>query len=169
MRIVLIGMPGSGKTTLGKRISNTFGLIFYDTDKFIENKYHTDIPTLFEKYGETAFRTMEHEVLKEILPIEDIVVATGGGLPCFKGNMSLINASAVSIYLKVPLKMLARRLIAAKRKRPLIYGKNADDLFQYLQKTFLERERYYETAHYILEPQIENPMLFFDKIIKKKI
>jgi shikimate kinase len=168
MKIVLIGMPGSGKSTLGKKISNAFGMSFIDSDEYIENKYRTDIPTLFQKYGETAFRKLEHEVLKEILPLDNFILATGGGLPCFNGNMELIKQSAVSVYLKVPVKMLLQRLIAAKKKRPLTIGKNSDELFEYLQKTFSEREQCYQSAQYTFDTLTENPIHFFDKIINKK-
>ncbi len=168
MKIVLIGMPGSGKTTIGKRLAHTLGVQFFDTDDLIENKYHTDISTLFAKYGEPAFRKLEHETLLEILLLDNYVLATGGGLPCFHGNIDIINQTALSFYIQIPLKMLVYRLLAAKKKRPLIVNKDAEELYILLEKTYSERIKYYQKAHHTIEPNTENTVLLIQNIINQK-
>jgi shikimate kinase len=168
MKIVLIGMPGSGKTTLGKRLALSCGLSFVDTDEYIENKYHTDIPKLFEKYGEDAFRKLENEALKDILKSDNFVLATGGGLPCFLGNIDLINSVAISFYLNIPVKMLSYRLLSAKKKRPLIIGKNAEELNILLENMMVRRLPFYQKAHHTIEPHTENTVLLIQNIINQK-
>ena len=90
MRIILIGMPGSGKSTCAKKISASFNLPSIDSDDFIELKYKMTISQLFELIGEKGFRELEHKSLIKILKQDDYVLATGGGLPCFYNNLQLI-------------------------------------------------------------------------------
>ncbi len=146
-RTVLIGFPGSGKSTVGKQLAERLGMAFIDLDVYIEEKYHTAIPLLFEKYGEAAFRTLEYAALCEVLEREDVVIATGGGAPCHADAMDRINARAESIYLRLSEDQLVERLRQSKKKRPLTDSLSLPALRQYVHDTLALREPYYLKAH----------------------
>ena len=113
-RIVLIGFPGSGKTTIGKKLAKILNYEFVDLDKWFETKYHISIADFFIKYCETPFRVSEHQLLTEVLLLENVVISTGGGTPCFHGNMDLIVAQACSVYIKMAPLSLHDRLMHSK-------------------------------------------------------
>ena len=149
MTTVLIGFPGSGKSTVGRQLAERFGMEFIDLDLFIEEKYHTAIPLLFEKYGEAAFRTLEYAALRDVLERENVVIATGGGAPCHDDAMDQINAHAQSIYLRLSEDQLVERLRHSKKKRPLTDSLSLPALRQYVHDTLALREPYYLKAHTI--------------------
>ena len=149
MTTVLIGFPGSGKSTVGRQLAERFGMEFIDLDLFIEEKYHTAIPLLFEKYGEAAFRTLEYAALRQVLERENVVIATGGGAPCHGDAMDQINAHAQSIYLRLSEDQLVERLRHSKKKRPLTDSLSLPALRQYVHDTLALREPYYLKAHTI--------------------
>jgi len=82
---------GVGKTTVGKKLAKLLDIGFVDLDKFIESKYHKTVPELFAERGEREFRLIEQKSLIEVSEIEDVVVSTGGGTPCFFENIRLMN------------------------------------------------------------------------------
>ncbi len=155
MRIYLIGYMGSGKTTTGKKLADSLGYRFIDLDKMIENKFHITIPTLFEKYDENAFRIVEKKILTDTFKIDNVVISTGGGTPCFYDNMEMINSNGISIYLKMDTRSLTDRLLKAKRKRPLIKGKNSEELYAFIKSQLEWREPFYLKATIIANG--ENP------------
>ena len=150
MNIVLIGFPGSGKSTLGRRLAEQLGMEFIDLDHYIEVKYHTAIPLLFQKYGEPAFRALEYAALCEVLAMDGVVIATGGGAPCHGDAMAKINARARSIYLKLTEDQLVERLLHSKKKRPLTDHLSDPELRVYVHETLALREPYYLQAHEVL-------------------
>ncbi len=158
--VFLIGMPGSGKSTLGKKFSEQFQWDFYDLDAVIVEKNGLSIPEIFQQHGETFFRAEETAVLKDMLNFEaPSIVATGGGAPCFNNNMGLINKSGTSIYLNVPLDELAKRIEAEGReKRPLFSQMPFSDFFIQLQKQWQFRKQFYEKAHFTLEGGAKDPL-----------
>ncbi len=111
MNLVIVGPPGAGKSTVGQRLAERKGMDFVDLDVYIEEKYRTAIPLLFQRYGEKAFRTLEYAALKEVLKLDNTVIATGGGTPCHGDAMELINASADSVYLKLTEEQLVQHLL----------------------------------------------------------
>ena len=145
--LVLIGFPGSGKSTLGRRLAERLGMEFIDLDHYIEAKYHTSVPLLFQKYGEQAFRALEYAALCEVLEREDVVIATGGGAPCHADAMDRINARAESIYLRLSEEQLVERLLHSKKKRPLTDSLTLPALCQYVHDTLAKREPFYLKAH----------------------
>lgn len=147
-KIVLVGMPGSGKTTLGRDISKRLGFRFYDLDHLIEAREGKRISTIFSDKGEGFFRDMESEVLLSCLKKnESFVLSTGGGAPCFNGNMVLINKYALSVYLEVPLSQLLSRLTGGQvQKRPLFYGLETGEIVLKLKSMYELRHPYYEMA-----------------------
>lgn len=147
-KIVLVGMPGSGKSTLGKEVARQFGFDFFDLDHCIEKEAGAKISSIFEKHGEAHFRKLETQVLTGILQMDQaFVLATGGGAPCFDKNMQLINQYAISVYLEVPLNVLLNRLTGAQvAKRPLFYGMDTSEIILKLKSMFEERSPFYEMA-----------------------
>lgn len=148
MRIFLLGYMGSGKTTLGKGLAEELQLAFTDLDEAIEKKFGRDIPAIFATDGEQHFREMEHQVLEEVMEQENIVVATGGGTPCFFDNMDQMNRAGITIYLKLSADTLTERLEANPMGRPMLEGKTGHELHHLIAEKLQEREPYYLQAHY---------------------
>lgn len=147
-KIVLIGMPGSGKTTLGRELANRLGFRFYDLDHLIESQAGTRISTIFSEKGEAYFRQIESQILlKTLQKDESFVLSTGGGAPCFNENMDVINKYALSVYLDVPLGQLLLRLTRGQvNKRPLFYGLETGEITLKLKSMYELRHPYYEMA-----------------------
>lgn len=151
MRIFLIGYMGCGKTTLGREIASELQLTFVDLDAFLEEKYFKTIPRIFAEEGEESFRKKERRVLEEVSEFDNVVLATGGGAPCFFDNMELMNKAGHCIFLDVDIDSLAERLLAAKTERPLIKGKSAGELKQFIAEMLEKRRPFYEKAAFILK------------------
>ncbi|MBO0950932.1 shikimate kinase [Fibrella forsythiae] len=116
--IYLIGMPSSGKTTLGKRLARELHYHFIDTDRLIIREEGRSIADIFAQEGEAYFRQAEARILRTIKPGGSLVVATGGGMPCFHDNMTYIKSSGVSVFLDVAPEALAQRMIAHAQQFP---------------------------------------------------
>ena len=148
--IFLIGMPSSGKSTLGKRIADLLHYRFLDTDKLIMREEGRSIADIFAQSGEHYFREAERRVLQTIRPGSNLVVSTGGGMPCFHDNMTYINATGVSVFLDVPVAVLVRRIQAhALEDRPLNNAKDPE-LPAVLQKRYETRLPLYNQANIII-------------------
>lgn len=146
MRIYLIGFMGSGKTTVGKKLAKQLGYGFIDLDQLIELKCKTTIAVLFERYDEDAFRILEHKALTETAGADNVVVATGGGTPCFYDNMNWMDAHGLTVYLKLNPGSLSDRLHASKKVRPLLKGKTKPEVVDYVHAKLTEREKFYKLA-----------------------
>jgi len=150
-KFFLIGYMGSGKTTVGKQLAKKLNLQFIDMDLFIENRYHKSISAIFEEKGEAGFREIERKALSEIIDFENVVISTGGGLPCFFDNMDVMNQAGTTIYLKVNVEELAKRLRTGKQQRPLIKEKNAEEMKDFIAVNLEKREKFYNKANFIFE------------------
>ncbi|GAB3957555.1 shikimate kinase [Spirosoma harenae] len=148
--IFLIGMPSSGKSTLGKRMADQLHYRFIDTDKLIVREEGRSIADIFAQSGEGYFREAERRILRTIQPGGSFVVATGGGMPCFHDNISYINATGVSVFLNVPVDVLVRRILThAQEDRPL-NNPSDPELPIVLQKRYESRLPIYNQAHIIV-------------------
>ena len=145
-RIVLIGFPGSGKSTVGKTLARLLNLHYVDLDTEIENHYRISIPDLMQKFGEDAFRKCEYNLLKSYLQEDGIVLSTGGGAPCYADAMQLINEHGFSVYIKMSEKSLFDRLTNAKKKRPLVQKNTPESLQEYINVILASREPIYNQA-----------------------
>lgn len=146
--IVLVGMPGSGKTTVGRELAKRLGLRFMDSDHEIEVRTGVKIPTIFEIEGEEGFRKRETHTLDELTQETGIVLATGGGAVIKPENRALLSSRGVVIYLNVPPHVLWERT-RHDRSRPLL---QVPDPRGRLQQLYVARDPFYrEAAHVIVE------------------
>ncbi len=148
MKIFIIGMPGSGKSTLAKELAQKMSFKLIDTDKYIEAKENMKIHEIFKLKNEEKFRKIEHKALKEIIKEKNIIISTGGGMPCFYNNINIMNKAGKTIYLKASLETLFERL-KDDITRPLIKNKNKEEIKKYIQATINEREKYYLKSNLI--------------------
>ena len=156
MKIYLIGFMGSGKSSVGKLLSRKLGYDFIDLDEYIEKETGRTIIDLFEEGGEDKFRMLEHEHLKKLLVKDDVVIALGGGTPCFYNNMSILNKGGISIYLEIGVATLVKRLSKAKNRRPLIRNLNEDELKLFIDANFEKRLSVYKKANHIVNAENES-------------
>jgi len=146
--IYLIGLMGSGKTTLGKSLAKKLNRPFIDTDQLIEQKSGVDVSLIFEFEGEIGFRERETKLLSEIALKKDQIISTGGGIILSKYNRDIIANSGIIFYLKTQPAELVMRLQNDKT-RPLLKGTNVKEK---LNNLYAERSALYEmTADYVIE------------------
>ncbi|MEZ4778293.1 MAG: shikimate kinase [Flavobacteriaceae bacterium] len=154
MKLVLLGYMGSGKSSIGKALSQVIGVPFQDLDAFIEKEEGVSIPALFETKGEIYFRKKEAFLLQQILSENtSLILATGGGTPCYGNIMNELLASenVLTLFLKCSVDTLTERLWKEKDKRPLIVHLNSKELLNdFIRKHLFERNYYYNQAHVII-------------------
>ena len=153
MHVYLIGMPGAGKSTVGKMLAEKLGRTFVDLDVAIEKMAGFSIPEIFENHGEDYFRKLESETLKTVSSSDEkLLIATGGGTPCFFDNVAFMQTQGLVLYQKTSPEILAERLRALPlNSRPLLKEKSKSQLFLYLNQTLTARAPFYEKAGIILE------------------
>lgn len=121
--IVLVGLMGSGKTAIGRRLAARLGLSFVDADHEIEAAAGMTVADIFARYGERAFRDVERRVIARLLSGPPLVLATGGGAFMDPETRALVRARALSVWLRVPLHILVRR-VSGRADRPLLTGRD---------------------------------------------
>ncbi|HQQ98241.1 MAG TPA: shikimate kinase [Cyclobacteriaceae bacterium] len=153
MKIFLIGLPGSGKSTVGKQLALTMKLPFVDLDDEIERSEGMSIPTLFKQKKEDYFRRAESALLTQWCGREDdFVMATGGGAPVFFDNMARMNAVGITVFLDVPAAEIARRVAASGRNdRPLLQKADAEAMKDQVEFMRSQRIRHYQQATHIIK------------------
>lgn len=149
MKIVLIGYMASGKSAVGRELSQFLGHPFLDLDDYIELKEGKSISAIFEEDGEIYFRTVEAKYLLELLSNEDdLVLSLGGGTPCYGNNIDVILEKSTSYYLKTSIQTIHSRLTNEKSKRPLVASISEDGLQEFIAKHLFERRSFYERAKF---------------------
>ena len=138
---------GSGKTTLGKKLSTLLNHPFFDLDSFIEANEERTIPQLFQDLGEMGFRTIESENLRTLLKTKtSSVISLGGGTVCDQSNLNLIKSKGILIFIDVPVKVLADRIRDSKTERPLLQKIRGTELTKFIETKLAERKKYYDQA-----------------------
>lgn len=153
-RIFLIGYMGAGKTTVGKDLAERMKLSFVDLDCYIEARYHKTVGQIFAEKGEEAFRDIERRMLQEVSMFEDVLISTGGGAPCFFDNMEFMNANGTTVYLKVSVQELAKRLEACKGTRPVLKGRSGEELVAFIAESLEKRTPFYTKASIVFDAEV---------------
>lgn len=153
MLFFLIGMPGSGKTSVGAQLATSWQLPFLDMDDLIEQKAQQRIPDIFAQQGEAHFRRLEQQILHEIIQQtkQSAIIATGGGAPCFFDNMAQINKAGTSIFVDTPISLIVDRMMRKDQDRPLYQQTTKEALQDKLTQTFWQRKQYYWQAQVFLK------------------
>lgn len=162
--IYLIGMPSSGKSTLGKELAkNLPGYTFTDMDKLIETREQKTISEIFSNQGEAHFRELERKTLRGFHADQSMVIATGGGVPCFHENMDYIKQHGISIFLNVELDDLAKRLYKVQgNNRPLLDKSQSEEVvIASIKKTYEERLPFYKQADIQVDGEINVSQLLW--------
>jgi shikimate kinase len=146
--VFLVGLPGSGKSTVGRQLARRLGLPFVDSDQVIEQRIGSSIRAFFDREGEEAFRDLESQVIDEVTAGPLAVVATGGGAVLRPENRACLHDRGCVVYLRSTPEDLARRL-RNDRHRPLLQV--ADHLVR-LKDLYAHRHPLYtETAHFAID------------------
>lgn len=161
--IVLVGMMGVGKSTVGRILAKLLNLSFYDIDKEIEKISNFTIEEIFAKYGEPEFRRIEQEVINRMIHLEDCVIALGGGAFINDTTRSLIKDKAISIWLDANEDILFQRAIR-RQNRPLVKLENPRDNFIEL---LAKRIPYYTQADFSVRADIDDPKLIAETVAEK--
>ena len=147
MKIFVIGYMASGKTTFGKALAEKLNTPFIDLDHYIEENTSKTIEEIFREEGEEGFRKIEEEMLKKaVTEHSDMVLACGGGTPCFLNNMQLLNENGITVFLETSTPVLISRLQAENAKRPLVAGKTDDEIKDHVLSQLCDRLPYYMQA-----------------------
>ena len=137
MNIFIVGPMGSGKTTVGKIVAGELFLAFHDTDETIEKSTGVSIDWIFDIEGENGFRKRETSILKDLVSLNSIVLATGGGIVIEEQNRELLASRGTVFYLHTPLKIQIERT-AKDKDRPLLKDQDPSKVLKELQETIIE-------------------------------
>ena len=139
----------SGKTTLGRALAASTGLRFVDLDEFIESEADKTISAIFAEDGEASFRQLESLALRKLTATagDGIIVACGGGTPCFGDNMEFMNQAGTTVWLTAPPEVIIRRLEAERSARPLVATlSDGDELQRYVSENLQRRAPHYSRS-----------------------
>jgi len=160
--IVLVGLMGAGKTSIGRRLAARLGLLFRDADAEIELAAGCSIPELFDRYGEADFRDGERRVVRRLLAGDPIVLATGGGAYMDAQTRATIREDGVAVWLRVELSTLVRR-VASRNNRPLLRGGNPSDILAGLME---RRHPVYAEADIVVDCGDEHPEATTSRVLR---
>lgn len=151
MLYFLVGFMGSGKSYMGRRLAKQLDIPWVDMDKEIERAERRTINEIFEKDGEDYFRKLERDYLLQLDPNQNLIIATGGGAPCFYDNMKVMNEKGKTLYLNRKKEVVIAQLMKGLHRRPLLKGKSQDQVMEYYDTVMEERRPYYEQATILVE------------------
>lgn len=160
----LVGMPGAGKTYWGRKIAERYAMKFTDLDEYIEQQHGQKIAAIFNTEGAAMFREKEQHHLENIIrdAKEDMIIACGGGTPCYHDNMRLMLQNGTVIYLELPMDRIISNIKKNENDRP-IFADNTNIETQ-LSQLLPVREPIYKQAHLTLQAN-ENLMTDFKQVI----
>ncbi len=164
MRIYLVGYMGSGKTKTAEALAKIFNYKIADTDKLVVDKTGKTISSVFEIEGQEFFRDIEKDVLRSTAKSENIIVATGGGTPCYFDNMDWMNENGVTVYLEANAGLLFHRLATSRAGRPLIEKLNDIELVEQITGHLAVRIPVYRKAMITVNAASLNPKSLAEKI-----
>ena len=171
-RIYIIGYMGAGKSGVAKRLAAKIGWQCCDTDSMFEEKYKISISDFFAKYGQDLFRKLESDILRSTTQMDKVVVATGGGTPCFFDNMDFMNNNGLTVFLSMSAKSAAIRLSQTKKKRPLTKGLSSDELLRFVEQQYEQRLPFYTQAQMTFKAEncdVENIAITISNALSSKV
>lgn len=151
MIVFLVGFMGCGKSTIGRRLASRIGYDFLDLDRAVEQRAGMTVAEIFSRYGEEAFREMEREELLLVGKAQRLVVATGGGAPCYLDNMDRMRQAGLTVYFRMSPARLVTRLARGRERRPKISGMDDMQLQAYVQDALRVREPVYQQASLVID------------------
>ncbi|MDX2048414.1 MAG: shikimate kinase [Chitinophagaceae bacterium] len=170
MIIFLLGFMGSGKSYWARQLSLKLGIPAYDLDKEVANREGKPITAIFKEDGEEYFRGKEKEVLHQLTAEivkensgKGVIIACGGGTPCFYDNMQWMNRQGITVWLNPPVETLVQRLSNETEHRPLVRGKSKAELESFIVSRLEERKAFYQQS----KIEIANTALTVEKLLKK--
>lgn len=147
MKIFVTGYMASGKTTFGKALAEKLNVPFVDLDQYIEAETAKKISDIFSEEGEEGFRKIESTLLRKAVENHpDLVMACGGGTPCFCSNMDYLNSSGITIFLETSVPILISRLQDENSHRPLMAGKTDEEIKEKVLSQMCQRLPHYLAA-----------------------
>ncbi len=158
MKYYLVGYMYSGKSTFGPCLAAAKGLAFVDLDKAFEAKYHYEVARFFEVFGEDAFRKLETQMLHATADLDNIVISTGGGTPCYGDNMDFILEHGTAIYLQMSVDALVERALRSRHVRPKLHGLPEPEMRAAIGTQLAQRAPIYLRAPIVLDgtaPSVE--------------
>jgi shikimate kinase len=162
--LVLVGLPGVGKSTLGRELAREMGREFIDLDELVVSRTGKSIPQIFAAGGEPAFRAAEHEATAAIAGRDaPAVVAAGGGWMTDPATVALLRPPARLLYLRAPADLVAARLTAAPGARPLLPEGGAGDI---LPRLYMERKAAYDSADWTVDVENLDPQQLTKTILQ---
>jgi shikimate kinase len=159
--ILLVGLPGSGKTTVGRMVAERLGTGFIDTDQIIVRKMQMPIARIFAVHGEARFRELEREAMAHALEGPPSVLAPGGGWAVQEGQLEQARANCYTVYMRT-LAMTAARRTGTDMTRPMLVG---DDPVGHMRELLKEREPFYVKADAEIKNDVKTPEAAADEII----
>lgn len=164
-KIYLVGMMGVGKTTIGKQLARKLHYTFVDLDKEIERLMQMEISEIFEQFGENYFREIEQKALLQTEPLAHVVIATGGGTPCFYDNMQWMNNHGKTVYLNASTSFIYSRVKSSPGRRPIISGVEPAALEAFINGILTARTPYYEQAQTVLNVPSESLETLVNRVV----
>lgn len=162
--IILVGPMGAGKSTIGRQLAKALGRKFYDSDREIEKRTGVSISWIFEMEGEAGFREREQRVIEELVELNNIVLATGGGAVLAEENRRTFRKNGIVVYLSASLEQLYRRT-AKDKKRPLL---QTDDRQQKIRDLVKQRDPLYrEVADIVLKTADQSVQQTINDVLHK--
>jgi shikimate kinase len=141
---------GSGKSTVSRKLAHQIGYNCFDLDDLFEQRFKINVADFFNRYDETLFRRLESQLLKETAILDDVVIATGGGTPCYYDNMEWMNKLGLTVFLEMSVPAIISRLQNSKKKRPLLMNKTNDEMNEFIHDHLRHRNIYYSQAQLVL-------------------
>ncbi|MBX7124232.1 MAG: shikimate kinase [Cyclobacteriaceae bacterium] len=171
MKIFLVGLPGSGKSTLGRALADLLRLPFVDLDAVIEGETGKTVQLIFSEKGEAYFRDVEASTLRRISGSHQaFVMATGGGAPCFHDNMKYILQEGISIFLDVPVDEILERLEGTDTTmRPLFGAVSSQEIRARLERLWELRRPVYLQASITASGNQLNAMSLAQRLEHEKL
>lgn len=159
--VILVGLSGSGKTSIGRAAARELHWPFVDFDTEIEHREHASVPDIFARHGEARFRELEQELTKELVTCSGTIMSAGGGWVTNRESVALLRATGRIIYLRASPELLVRRLAAARVRRPLLQG---PDPLNTLTTMYEARRSLYEEADLVIETEVFDRKQLVDQV-----